>query len=168
MKKAIAIFGAIAVGAALTLNVSAQSPTVQKPNMMANVPEVEATFTEDELKDYYIVYENKAVKHIRTVIDRYVKNPKKTDDETRHLKAIDKAYLNSKFNVLSRDPDMFGNTHVMLIFVDKPDKVFDAVVYTGGEYRLDEFTVDTRFNDEDMRRVRIRYRKFLEDKRHAM
>jgi hypothetical protein len=24
----------------------------------------QATFTEDELKDYYIVYENKAVKHI--------------------------------------------------------------------------------------------------------
>ena len=69
---------------------------------------------------------------------------------------------------MSRDPDFLGNTHVMLIFVDKPDKIFVASVYTGNGYRLDRFAVDARFNDEDIRRLKIRYRKFLADKVHAM
>ena len=146
----------------------AQNEKGQKPNKMANVPEKEAEFTEGQLKDYYIVYENDAVKYVRKVIERYLKNSPKTDNETINLKGVDKAYLKSKFNVLSRDPDMFGNTHIMLIFVDKPDKIFIASVYTGGELRLDRFALDTNFNDEDMRIIRIRYKKFLDDKIHAM
>ena len=163
MKKKIGVFGTLMIGLVLVMKISAQLPTSHEPNMMADVPEAQASFTTEQLKDYYIVYENKAVKHVRTVIDRYLKNPKKIDDETKNLRAIDRTYLKSKFNVLSRDPDFLGNTHILLVFVDKPDRVFLADVYTGGELRLDRFVVDERFNDEDMRRLRIRYRKFLED-----
>jgi hypothetical protein len=159
---------AIVVCLVLVVCVCAQEDKSAKPNMTANLPEGEAVFSEADLKDYYLVYQNKAVQHIRSVIERYLKNPKKLDDETEHLKDIDSSYLKSKFTVLSRDPDVFGNTHVMLIFVDKPDKVFAASVYTGNGYRLDRFAADERFNNEDLRRVRVRYRKFLEDKVHVM
>ena len=139
-----------------------------KPNMMANAPLTEVEFTPDQLKDYYAAYQNKAVKHVRVVIDRYRKNTEKTDDETEKLKAIDLGYLKGRFNVLSQDPDVFGNTNILLVAVDKPDKVFHAMVYTGNGYRLELFDVDDRFNSEDMRRIRIRYRKFLEDKVHSL
>ena len=164
-------FGIFVLFVAFAISTSAQNEQGSKPNMMANVPEGEAVFTDTEIKDYYLVYENKTVKHVKTVIERYLKNSPKLDDETEHLKDIDKAYLKSKFNVLSRDPDMFGNTHIMLIFVDKPDKVFTASVYTGGpggEFRLDRLEVDKRFNGEDLRRIRIRYKKFLDDKIHTL
>lgn len=140
----------------------------EKPRMMANVPETEATFTKDQLEDYYRVYENKAVKYIRTVVDRYLKNSKKTDRETEIIAKTDRAYLTGKFNILSQDPDWFGNTHILLISVDKPDKVFKAIVYTGGDLRLDYFQADNNFNSEDMRIIRIRYRKFLEDTKHSL
>ena len=168
MRAAIGIFGTLIIELVLATTLSAQPPTSQKPNMMANVPETEATFTEEQLKDYYLVYENKAVRHVRTVVDRYLTNPKKPDDETANLKSIERGYLTGKFNVLSQNPDMFGNTHILLIAVDKPDKVFRAIVYTGNGFRLDLFEVDSDFNIEDMRRIRIRYRKFLEDKKHAI
>lgn len=139
-----------------------------KPNVMAKVPEGEVHFTDEQLKDYYLVYENKAVRHVRTIVDRYLKNPKKADGETSILKSIDRAYLNSRFSVLSQDPDMFGNTHILLLAVDKPDKVFKAIVYTGGDLRLDYFRINADFNEEDMRRIRIRYRELLEDKKHSL
>ena len=139
-----------------------------KPNMMANVPDTEANFSEADLKDYYLVYENKAVAHVRAVLDRYLKNPSKLDNETENFKGLEKGYLNSRFNVLSQDPDMFGNTHILLVAVDKPDAVFQAIVYTGNGYRLDHFAKDDRFNEEDMRRIRIRYKKFLDDTKHSL
>lgn len=149
---------------AATLVVSGQG----KPNRMANVPETEAAFSEEQLADYYLVYEKKAVKHIRTVVDLYNKKSKKLEDETDQLKTIDKSYLSGRFNVLSQDPDLFGNTHVLLIAIDKPDRVFKAVVYTGNGLRLDMFEPDLNFNAEDMRRIRVRYRRFLEDKKHSL
>ncbi len=83
------------------------------------------------------------------------------------MKKIDKQYLKSKFTVLSRNPDMFGNVHIMLVFSDKPDKVFLTTVYKTN-LRLDRFEEDKSFNEEDLKRIKIRYRKFLEDKKHAM
>ncbi len=148
----------------LTLTAAGQG----KPSRMANVPESEAAFTEEQLADYYLVYENKAVKHIRTVVNQYLQKSRKLDDEVENLKSIDRAYLIGKFNVLSQSPDMFGNTHVLLIAVDKPDKVFKVMIYTGNGFRLDLFEPDSNFNDEDMRRIRIRYRKILEDKEHSL
>ncbi len=139
-----------------------------KPNMMANVPQEEASFSEDDLRDYYLVYQNKAVKHVRAAADRYSRKPGKGDDETLLLTKVDKAYLAGRFNVLSQNPDLFGNTHILLISVDKPDKVFKAIVYTGGDLRLDYFQADSNFNDEDMRIIRIRYRKFLVDTKHSL
>jgi len=140
----------------------------EKANMMANVPTTEVTFTKEQLQDYYSVYENKGVKHIRTVVDRYLKNPKTLDDETKIVEKIDKVYLTGKFIVLSRNPGLFGYTNILILAADKPDKIFKAAVYMGGVLRLDYFEVDSDYNTEDMRIVKIRYRKFLEDTKHSL
>jgi hypothetical protein len=140
----------------------------EKPNMMANVPATEATFTNEQLQEYYLVYQNKAVRHIRTVVDRYLKNPKKLDGETEILRKIDKAYLTGKFFVLSRNPGIFGYTNILILAADKPDKVIKAAVYTGGELRLDYFEIDPDYNAEDMRITKIRYRTLLSDTKHSL
>ncbi len=147
--------------------ISGQSNDNPKKEQDSKIPEGEAAFTEEQLKDYYIVYENKAVKYLRTVFNRYLRKPKSADEETILLKGSE-IYIKSKFIVLSRDPDVFGNSHITLIFSDKPDKVFIATVYTGGDLRLDRFQQENRFNEEDLRRLRIRYRRFIEDKKHSM
>src|SRR5947207_3995619 len=143
----------------LIVNVGAYSQ--DKPNMMADIPVTEADFTKEQLKDYFVVYQNKAVRHVRVVVDRYLSNPTRADDETEKLKNVNKEYLTGKFMVLSQEPDVFGNTNILLVAVDKPDKVFYALVYTGNGYRLELFEFDNRFNQEDMRRIQIRYKKFL-------
>ncbi len=135
---------------------------------MANVPATEAAFTKEQLQDYYLVYQNNAVKHIRTVVDRYLKNPKKLDDETEILKKVDKAYLTGQFYVLSRNPGIFGYTNILILAANKPDKVIKAAIYTGGELRLDYFEIDPEYNAEDMRIIKIRYRKFFEDTKHSL
>lgn len=166
--KIVSVIVSQLLGLALSISIGAQVLDDSKPVMTANLPEGEAVFTEEELKDYYEVYENEAVKYLRKVFDRYLKNPKSTDSETEHLQPIPKEYFESKFTVLSRNPDMFGNTHLMILFVDKPDKVFVASIYTGGDFRLGRFAEDSRFTKEDIRRLKIRYRRFLEDKKHVM
>ena len=140
----------------------------EKPNMMANVPATEIAFTKGQLQDYYSVYQNKAVKYIRIVVDRYLKKPKILDDETKILAKIDKTYLTGKFYVLSRNPGLFGDTNLLILAANRPDRVFKVLVYTGGELRLDYFEIDPDYNDEDMRIIKIRYRTFLEDKKHSL
>jgi hypothetical protein len=51
-----------------------------------------------------------------------------------------------------------------------PNKVFIALVYPEGEARdltLKGFS-PADFSDEDIKRIRIRYKKLMEDKTHAM
>jgi hypothetical protein len=139
-----------------------------KKSQGSKIPQGEANFTREQLKDYYKVYENDDVKYLRRIFNRFLAKPlTKNDQEINLLKKIDKQYLKSKFTVLSRNPDMFGNVHIMLVFSDKPDKVFLATVYKIN-LRLDRFEEDKSFNEEDLKRIKIRYRKFLEDKKHAM
>jgi hypothetical protein len=81
-----------------------------------------------------------------------------------------KEYFRSKFVVLSRDRNAFGGTLITILFQDRPDKVFVTWVYPEGAkktLRLRRFDVGD-FNDEDIRRIKIRYKKLLDDKTHAM
>jgi hypothetical protein len=84
-----------------------------KNSQESKIPLGEASFTEEQLEDYYKAYENDDVKYLRRVFDKPLA---KNDEELNLLKAFDKQYFRSKFIVLSRDPDMFGNVHIMLVF----------------------------------------------------
>jgi hypothetical protein len=151
---------------------AAASPTPEPSKVESKIPEGEATFTQAELKEYYKVYENEDVKYLRKIFDRYLANAKARDedesDEFALLKRVDDSYFKSKFTVLSRDRDAFGNTHIMLLFSDKPDAVFNTIIYTGNGDQLRGFEKDKTLSEEDIKRIRVRYRKFIEDKKHSM
>jgi hypothetical protein len=122
------------------------------------------------MKDYYLVYKNADVRYLRTVFDAYLRGVRVTEEEAESLSKWDKDYYRSKFVVLSRDNNTFGGTFITIMFQDRPDKVFVAWMYReGSPRRLTLKGLDLgKFTEEDIRRMRIRYRTFLEDKVHAM
>jgi len=79
-------------------------------------------------------------------------------------------YFRSKFIVMSRDANPFGGTLITILFQDRPDKVFVTWVYPEGSNRsLTLRKLDAGdFSDEDIRRIRVRYKKLIEDKVHVM
>jgi hypothetical protein len=91
-------------------------------------------------------------------------------EEHQALDRWSKEYFRSKFVVLSRDRNTFGGTLITILFQDRPDKVFVAWVYPEGANKkltLRRFDAG-EFNEEDIRRIKIRYKTLLEDKVHAM
>ena len=148
-----------------------EPPTSAAPQPQGSViPEGEAKFIPEELEDYYLVYANADVHYLRTVFDAYLRHAPGKDAEFALLKKWNSEYYKSKFAVLSRDENPFGGALITLIFQDKPDKVFVAWVYPEGakaKLNLRAFELG-KFNDEDVRRIRVRYKAMLEDKKHAM
>ena len=134
------------------------------------IPDGEAHFTPEQLNEYYLVYTNSDVRYLRELFGAYLRNETGTKDEFNLLKKWSSDYYRSKFVVFSRDESTFGGTFITIIFQDRPDKVFVAWVYPEGSAR--KLTLRGwdlgKFTDEDIKRIRVRYRELLEDKKHAM
>ena len=136
----------------------------------SKIPEGEAQFTPEQLEKYYLVYKNADVRYLRTLFDAYLNSSGGTEEERQAMEKWSKEYFRSKFVVLSRDRNAFGGTLITILFQDRPDKVFVTWVYPEGAkktLRLRRFDVGD-FNDEDIRRIKIRYKRLLDDKTHAM
>lgn len=130
----------------------------------------EAQFTPAQLEQYYLVYKNPDVRYLRTLFDTYLNDSGGTESERQQLHKWNKDYFRSKFMVMSREGNTFGGTLITILFQDRPDKVFVAWVYAEGNNKqltLRRFDVGD-FSDEDIRRIRVRYKKLIEDKVHAM
>jgi hypothetical protein len=136
----------------------------------SKIPEGEAQFTPEQLEQYYLVYKNPDVRYLRTLFDANLSDSGGTEKERQLLHKWNKDYFRSKFTVLPRENNRFGGTLITILFQDRPDKVFVAWVYSEGSNKrltLRRFGVGD-FNDEDIRRIRIRYKKLIEDRVHAM
>jgi len=133
--------------------------------------------TPAQLADYYAVYTNGDVKHLRSAFDTpRSSSPSETatagkkDGETQLLRGFE-SYLTHKFIVLSRDPVIAGGSQVTIFFQGKSDAVFHAWVYDRGgganRYELRGFKKANVPKDE-RDRMAVRYRRFLDDPEHAM
>ena len=159
----IALFLACAV-LLLTHMLPAQDTKTSK------IPDGEAQFTAEQLEDYYLVYKNPDVRYLRTVFDAYLNNSGGTEEEHQQLQKWNKDYFRSKFIVMSRDDSPFGGALITILFQDRADKIFVAWVYPEGDNKklaLRRFEIG-HFSDEDVKRTRVRYKKLMEDKVHAM
>lgn len=118
-----------------------------------------------QLREYHAVYENGDVKHLRAVFSRT-----QPDGETALL-AEAQAYLSGRFIVFSRDPVISGGVQLTVIFPDRPDAVWQAWVYdrktAQDRYELRGFR-RAEVPEEELGRIRKRYRRFLEDREHSM
>lgn len=135
----------------------------------STIPAEEATFTPEQLKEYYIVYKNPDVKYLRSIFNAYLSGSSHGSEDFEPLGKWSKDYYRSKFIVLSRDESVFNVTFITIMFQDHPDKIFIAAVYkrAKAEYLLRGLDVG-KFSDEDIKKIQVRYRKFLQDKVHAM
>lgn len=142
----------------------------------------EIHFTEDELKQYYSVYENPFVLHIRKALDSYligkkegmneivIKTYKAEDGTVGGLDAFTKDYYKSKFIVFAINNGVAGGKIINIIFQDKRDKLFNAWVYqvADGSYELRGFWQNMTFTKQEMDKIQKQYKVYLEDKQHAL
>ena len=136
----------------------------------SKIPNGELQFTSEQLDQYYFVYKNPDVRYLRTLFDAYLKSSGGTEQERQAMDKWNREYFQSKFVVLSRAGNTFGGTLITVLFQDRPDKVFVAWVYPEGadkKLTLKAFDIGD-FSDEDIRRIKVRYKKLIEDKKHAM
>lgn len=136
----------------------------------SKIPAEEAHFTPEQLEGYYASYKLIPVQYLRTVFNNYLKGHGDREDEFKVLSKWPKDYYKSKFIVCSVDKAMFGGSELMIMFQDRPDKVFQIWVYNrGGKDGAVLRAMDAaKFTDEDIKNMKIRYRQFLADKVHAM
>jgi hypothetical protein len=144
-------------------------PPIQE-SQSSKVPAGESQFTPEQLEQYYLVYKNSDVRYLRTLFDSYLNNSGVTEEERQQLQNWNKDYFRSRFIVMSRGNNTFGGTLITILFQGHPDKVFVAWVYPEGSKKqltLKKFDVGS-FSGEDIKRIRVRYKKLIEDKVHAM
>jgi hypothetical protein len=136
----------------------------------SKIPDGEAQFTPEQLEQYYLVYKNPDVRYLRTLFDSYLKNSGGAEQKRQQLSKWNKDYIRSRFIVLSRENNTFGGTLITILFQDRNDKVFVAWIYPEGPNKqptLRRFDVGD-FSDEDIKRIKVRYKKLIEDKTHGM
>lgn len=139
----------------------------------AKIPAQELILNEEQLKIYYQSYQDPNVKYLRKVFDAFLSSGKLNDDEHHALEAVGSEYLKSKFIVFSRDyspeTNPMGGMTIDIMFQDKPDKVFRAWIYGVPKFRaLRILSVVDYYSEKDIQNLQSRYKKFLEDKKHAL
>jgi hypothetical protein len=128
----------------------------------------EVVLTPDQMKKYASTYKDPYVLIVRKVINNYLTGKLEGYDNCKALKAVDQEYLENKFIVLSIENSLMGGKEISLVSQKKPDKIFWAWVFkTGGEYELRAFEVEEH-TDEEIKNIRIRFRRFLQDKNLAL
>lgn len=158
----------------------AESIVNATPTLTKEVQEIH--FTEEQLKSYYSSYKNPFVLHIRKALDNYlagnndgiepltIKIDKGEDGTLGGLDSFSKDYYKSKFIVFGINNSIAGGKEINIIFQDKQDKLFNTWIYKlgTGDYELRGFWQNKNFTDKEMKKIQIQYKKYLEDKAHAL
>jgi len=155
----------------------------------------ELEFTREQLEGYYEVYKNPYVLHIRKALNAYLNGTNEgisfpesvinaqvleetsldsgaesADLTPAGLDSFSKDYYRSKFIVFAINDGIMGGKIINIIFQDKPDKLFNAWIYqrAGGDYDLRGFWQNMTFTGEKMEKTVKLYKRYLEDKEHAL
>ena len=138
---------------------------------------------QNDLEQYYKVYDNPFVKHIRVALDGYLEGTNKgvddpetaiTTSEVNGAKAglasFDKSYYRSKFIVYSINDNIAGGKEINIIFQDKPDKIFWVWIYqiANSKYDLRGFAENNKFSSEEIDRIVLEYKTLIEDREHSI
>lgn len=155
---------------------------------VAEIPAEEMTseeivFTDEQLQQYYAVYDDPFVKHVRVGLNGYLDGSnsgmldpsftiesREGDGMTAGLESFDRAYYQGKFIVFALNDHLGGGKEVDLMFQDKPDRMFGAWVYNIGDdtYDLRGFWQKSDYTPEVMEEIRKDYGRYLADKEHAI
>lgn len=135
------------------------------------------------LQEYYAVYKDPYVLHLRKALTEYanghlfgmstpllVIQPDKRSGYIDGLSSFDNSYYKSKFVVVYINKSIAGGKDISIVFVDKPDKVFEAWVYklADGKYDLRGFSQMLAFTPQKMKDIQVKYKSYLADKNHML
>lgn len=138
--------------------------------------------TDEELRQYYSVYKDTFVKHVRYALNNYlvgsidgvsssaIKAEKSDDGTVSGLDSFSKSYYESKFIVFAINDGVMGGKVINIVFQDKPDKLFNAWVYqtTDGRYELRGFWQNMSFDVNEMKKIQKQHKTYLNDSEHAL
>ncbi len=143
----------------------------------------EITFTTEQLEQYYATYQDPYVIALRTALNGYldgtnngIENPQIVIESSRRdgyidgLSSFSNDYYKSKFIVYAIGNSVVGGKQIAIIFQDKPDKLFNALVYklADGVYDLRGFSQNLSYTPEKMKNIGIQYKVKLTDTKHAL
>ena len=148
-------------------------------------------FTKEDLDNYYKVYSDPYVIHLRKSLNGYldgtnygmdapefiISGNRDIEESTGHksgLASFDKSYYKSKFIVLSLENSITGGMNITFVFQDKSDRIFWAWIYPlrgeGDEiagYDLRGFSEMDMSHQDQLYFIKL-YENFIQDKEHAI
>lgn len=144
--------------------------------------------SQQQLQQYYALYENPYVLHLREILDVYldgdlneesegiddyevvVEKGKRDDGNLTGLDSFDEDYYESKFVVILMVTTKEEGKVITIIFQEKPDKLFNAgVIETDeDEYELYGFWENIGLSDEQMTTLKEKYKELITDEEHAI
>ncbi len=144
----------------------------------------DATHSQEELEQYYATYSHPSVLYLRRVFQAYLAGERvdvladpdhsavKADTlgaggPPSGLSAFERTYYRSKFVVVSLARAPQGGWSLLILFQDRPDRLFSAWVYGPDEnLELREFW-ERRLRADQLQGLLSTFKRFIEDTEHA-
>lgn len=128
---------------------------------------------EEALADYYSVYRDPLVLHLRVAFDSWLEGEPAGVNADSTLRAnLDKyiEFLDDHFVVLTMEEGIMGGYVFQLISQESPDRVFEAWVYemAGGGIELRGFGESAEFTRENAEGIAEMYGEFMNDTEHSI
>ncbi len=113
-----------------------------------------------------IYFNNPSALYLRQALNEYL-----SDSETNKANGLgdyDKSYYKSPFIVYEENNSLAGGKQLEIIFVEKPDKMFTALVYklATGEYELKGFGQNEKVTSEWLEKIKNEYKQYFEDSKY--
>ena len=131
----------------------------------------------EQMKEIYALYQRPDVRSLRREFHRFAKGDTKhmnpialngiLDGGTNGLTHFEQAYFASPFMVVEIAPFFGGGTIISVVFVDKPDRMFDCWVFPlrGERFELRTISQDVSFTAKE---IQVVYRNLLADRRNRL
>ena len=153
------------------------------PTAHAQAPHTAPSTSAPALAGYHAVYRNPFVAGLRQELDGYLAlrhgkagkwhgqtTVNAPPMEFADLGKVDSQYLSSRFTVYTLENEaLAGGRRVLILFIDKPDRIFKASMYlTGdGRYELRGFK-DSGITPEAIATMRKSYEEIMLSREHAL
>jgi len=111
-------------------------------------------------------FNNSEALFLRNQLNEYLKSP--NSKTTNGISDYDSDYYTSPFIVYEENNSLAGGKQLEIIFVNKPDKMFTALVYklSTGDYELKGFGQNTKVTTAGLQNIRTEYKKYFEDNKY--
>lgn len=171
--KTIYFILSIVVLLTFSCNSDSESQNILKDTIVENVKDVEEiTFKQEQLEQYYKVYEEDYVIQLRTSFNNFLTGEITSNEEfaKENLEKYQE-YIKNKFIVLNYTGGLMGGMEMQIIFPSMPDKVFYAWIYKledSETYELRDFEIDSTYTEQDIKNLKIMYKTAFEDEEHSL